>query len=205
MFVAGTETSASTIEWVMIELLRHPTSMGKLKDELRNVVRTDTIVTEDDFEGMVYLDAVIKETLRLHPPAKLLPFRESNEDVNIDNYDVIARTQVIINAWAIHRDPKFWPDPEIFSPERFLHTNFSSIDYKGQNFNFIPFGAGRRGCPGISYGIINIKLILANLIYEFDWTLPNGRDGTSLDVEESAGISTSPLNPLKVIASQNVV
>ncbi|KAL2943907.1 Cytochrome P450 71A4 [Bienertia sinuspersici] len=152
---------------------------------------------------MKYLKAVIKETLRLHPPVPLSGFRESSEDIKIDRYDINAHTQVIVNAWAIQRDPKIWRDPENFNPERFLN-DLSYIDFKGQHFQLIPFGSGRRGCPGISLGIITIEFALAKLIYEFNWTLPNGREGGTLDVEESWGVSVRRQNPLIVIATPNV-
>lgn len=118
---------------------------------------------------MKYLKAVIKETLRLHPPIPLLVPRESTKDVKINGYDIAAGTRVITNAWAIHRDPATWEEPEEFHPERFLN---STIDFKGQDFKLIPFGSGRRGCPGISFAIANNELVLANLLSKFNWALP---------------------------------
>lgn len=118
---------------------------------------------------MKYLKAVIKETLRLHPPIPLLVPRESTKDVKINGYDIAAGTRVITNAWAIHRDPTTWEEPEEFHPERFLN---STIDFKGQDFKLIPFGSGRRGCPGISFAIANNELVLANLLSKFNWALP---------------------------------
>ncbi|XP_048497856.2 cytochrome P450 71A1-like [Beta vulgaris subsp. vulgaris] len=200
MFVAGTETSSTTLEWAITELIRHPKIMKKLQEEVRNNVKYSTSVAEDDLGNMKYLKAVIKETLRLHPPAPLLVFRESSEDVKIDKYGIAKRTQVIINAWTIQRDPTFWQNPENFSPDRFLNDS-SSVDYKGQHFQFIPFGAGRRMCPGVSYGIVTTEFLLASLVYRFNWTLPNGRKGETLDMEESAGITVGRRNPLMVIAT----
>ncbi|KAL2943920.1 Cytochrome P450 71A1 [Bienertia sinuspersici] len=203
IFAGGTETTSTTIEWAMTELIRHPRIMMKVQREVRSIVKANTRVIEDDLENLEYLKAVIKETLRLHPPAPLLVFRESSENVKIENYDISARTQVIINAWAIQLDPKSWQDPEAFIPERFFN-NASSVDFKGQHFQFIPFGAGRRGCPGIAFGIVNAELVLASLVYEFNWMLPNGREGDTLDVDECVGITVGRRNPLMVIATPNL-
>lgn len=203
MLVAGTDTTTTTLEWAMTELIRHPRVMKKLQEEVREIAKTKTRVTEDDLEKMQYLKAVIKEALRLHPAAPLLIFRESSQDVKLDKYDITAKTQVIVNALAIQRDPKLWQDPEDFHPERFLN-NSSTVDYKGQHFKYIPFGAGRRGCPGLSFSIAAMELLIANLVYEFNWTLPDGRECETLDVEESAGITVGRRNPLMVIATPTV-
>ncbi|XP_021725965.1 cytochrome P450 71A21-like [Chenopodium quinoa] len=197
---AGTDTSTTLLGWAMTELLRHPNIMKKLQEEVRNIVKPNTRVTEHDLENMKYLKAVIKETLRLHPPVPLSGFRESTKDVKIDKYNITARAQVIVNAWAIQRDPQLWHDPENFHPERFLNDN-SCVDFRGQHFQLIPFGSGRRGCPGVSLGIVTIELVLASLVYEFNWTLPNGRKGETLDVGESWGVSVRRKNPLIVIAT----
>ncbi|KAL2933257.1 Cytochrome P450 71A24 [Bienertia sinuspersici] len=172
MIAAGTHTTYTLLEWAMAELLLHPTAMKALYEEVRRTVKDRELVSENDLESMEYLKAVIKETLRLHPPLPLLLFRESSQDVKINEYDVTTGTQVIVNAWAIHRNLTYWEDPEEFHPERFVN---SLVDFKGQNFNFIPFGSGRRGCPGISFGIIKAELVLANLVYHFDWKLPEGK------------------------------
>ncbi|CAO2841884.1 unnamed protein product [Amaranthus hypochondriacus] len=201
MFSAGTETTATTLEWIMIELLRHPSVMKNLQEEVRSISKNNKKVIEDDLENMIYLNAVINETFRLHPPLPLLIFRESSDNVKIDKYDINPKTQVIINAWAIQRDPNVWKDDaEDFKPERFL-TNSSSVDVKGQHFELIPFGAGRRGCPGVSYGLTNIKFALASLIYEFNWALPEDREGNTFDVAESGGFTVRPQNPPMIIPS----
>ncbi|PNX55068.1 cytochrome p450 71a26-like protein, partial [Trifolium pratense] len=146
VFAAGTDTTYTVLEWAMTELLRHQTVMHKLQDEVRTVVGNKPRVTEEDLVNLNYLKAVIKETLRLHAPIPLLVPRKCMEDIKLDGYDIAAGTQVIINAWAIARDPSSWEQPLEFKPERFMT---SSIDFKGLDFELIPFGAGRRGCPGV--------------------------------------------------------
>ncbi|XP_021720002.1 cytochrome P450 71A25-like [Chenopodium quinoa] len=201
MFFAGTETIFTLLEWMMSELIRHPRVMKELQEEIRNIVRgQDRRVCEDDLEKLTYLKAVIKEALRLHPPAPLLLFRQPSQDVKINGFDITAGTQVIINAWAIQRDPTVWEDPEAFFPERFLNGT-TTYDFKGQDFQFIPFGAGRRMCPGSSFAVINAELVAANLVYEFDWKLPDGAECGKLDMAESVGITTHKRVPLMVTAA----
>ncbi|KAJ0603734.1 putative cytochrome P450 [Helianthus annuus] len=144
LFAAGTDVTSTSIEWAISELIRHPRVMKKLQKEVTEIALGKPMITEDDLEKMTYLHAVLKEALRLHTPAPLLISRESTQDVKLMGYDISAGTQVIINAWAIGRDPSQWEEPEMFCPERFLNN---SIDYRGHNFEYIPFGAGRRGCP----------------------------------------------------------
>ncbi|CAJ2678516.1 unnamed protein product [Trifolium pratense] len=199
MFAAGTDTTYTVLEWEMTELLRHQTVMHKLQDEVRTVVGKKTQVTEDDLVNMNYLKAVIKETLRLHAPIPLLVPRKSMEDIKLDGYDIAAGTQVIVNAWAIARDPSIWEEPLEFKPERFMN---SSIDFKGLNFELIPFGAGRRGCPGVLFATAVNELVLANLVYQFDWKLPDGVAGKNLDMSETGGITCHRKYPLLAVATK---
>jgi len=199
MFVAGTETSSTLLVWMMTELLRCPNVMQKLKGEIRNVVGGRTRITEEDLSTIHYLKAVIKESFRLHPPVPLLLPRESMEDTKVMDYDIASGTQVIVNAWAIARDPSYWDNPQEFEPERFLN---SSIDVKGHDFEVIPFGAGRRGCPGIMFAMNVIELVMANLVHQFDWEVPNGAVGDqTLDMTETPGLTTHRKFPLIAIAS----
>ncbi|CAI8618190.1 unnamed protein product [Vicia faba] len=177
MFAAGTDTTYTVLEWAMTELLRHQTVMHKLQDE-----------------------AVIKETLRLHVPIPLLVPRRCMEDIKLDGYDIAVGTQVIVNAWAIARDPSSWEEPLEFKPERFMN---SSIDFKGLDFELIPFGAGRRGCPGMSFAIAVNELVLANLVCQFDWKLPDGVAGKDLDMSESVGIACHRKYPLLAVATKH--
>ncbi|KAK2436795.1 cytochrome P450 736A117 [Trifolium repens] len=199
MFAGGTDTTYTVLEWAMAELFRHETVMRKLQDEVRNVVGNKTHVTEDDLVNMNYLKSVIKETLRLHVPITLLVPRKSMEDIKLNGYDIGAGTQVIINAWAIARDPSSWEEPLEFKPERFIN---SPIDFKGLNFELMPFGSGRRGCPGMLFGISVNELVLANLVYQFDWKLPDGVVGKDLDMSETIGLTCHRKYPLLALAAK---
>jgi cytochrome P450 len=201
MFSAGTDTISTLLEWAMTELLRHPNIMKKLQEEVKSVVGDRTNITEDDLGNMKYLQAVIKETLRLHPPIPLLVPRENRQDIKLKGYHIKAGTRVIINAWAIARDPTYWNQPEEFKPERFLNN---SIDIKGNDFELIPFGAGRRGCPGIVYAMAANELVLANLVHQFKWELPDGVAGLeTLDMSETFGLTMHRKTPLVAVATCN--
>ncbi|KAJ7963659.1 Cytochrome P450 [Quillaja saponaria] len=182
LFSAGTETSSTTVVWAMSEILSKPRVMEEAQAEVRRVFDKKGYVDEADFDQLKYLKAIVKETLRLHPPLPLILPRESGERCEINGYEIPAKTRVIINAWAIGRDPNYWTEAEKFKPERFLDN---LIDYSGIDFEFIPFGAGRRICPGMTFGIANVELPLAKLLYHFDWKLPNGMKPEDLDVSES--------------------
>lgn len=202
MFGAGTDTTSSVLEWAMTELLRHPIVMQKLQSEVRKIVVGDrTQITEQDLSGMQYLKAVVKETLRLHPPLPLLLPRECMQDTSVMGYDIVAGTQVIINAWAIARDPSYWDQPREFQPERFMN---SSIDIKGHDFQLIPFGAGRRSCPGMTFSMPIIELVLANIVHQFDWELPGGVTRESLDMTETTGLTSHRKVPLVAVACPHV-
>ncbi|XP_021762362.1 cytochrome P450 71A6-like [Chenopodium quinoa] len=201
MFLAGTDTTYTLIEWVVIELLRNPSVMKQLQEEVRNIVGgKGRKVCEDDLEKMSYLKAVMKEALRLHAPGPLLIFHESIQDARINGFDIAAGTLAIINAWAIQRDSMYWEEPEQFLPERFLNSS-SSDDFRGKDFKYIPFGAGRRGCPGISFGMVSAELVIATVINELDLKLPGGIQGDELDMTEFAGLTVRRRDPLMVIAN----
>lgn len=201
MFLAGTDTTSTLLEWAMAEILRHPRVMSKLQKELRSVKKgEEEILTEDDMVDMHYLKAVIKEALRLHPPFTLLLPKMSIQDVKIKGYDIKANTQVLVNAWQIGRDPEsFSYKPEEFEPERFLEVK-SGLSYKGTDFEFIPFGAGRRICPGIQFATTVNEIGLANLLHKFDWKLPGGVRNEDLDMNESSGLTIHKKHPLKAVA-----
>ncbi|XP_042483294.1 cytochrome P450 736A117-like [Macadamia integrifolia] len=198
MFAAGTDTTYTVIEWAMVELLRHPEIMKEVQDEVRKIAKGKTNITEDDLEQMHYMKSVIKESLRLHPPIPLLVPRESLEDVKIQGYDIPAKTTVIINALAIGRDPNYWEEAEQFQPKRFLNAA-RNVDFKGHDFQFIPFGAGRRGCPGTQFAISVNELALANILNNFDWALLDGVSGKDLDMTECSGITAHLKSSLLVI------
>ncbi|KAK2999715.1 hypothetical protein RJ639_023813 [Escallonia herrerae] len=161
---------------------KNPSVMRKVQNEVRRVCGNKGDIDETDLHELKYLHLVIKETLRLHPPAPLLLPRECSERCEINGYEIPVKTKVIVNAWAIGRDPKCWADAESFKPERFFD---SSIDYKGTSFEYIPFGSGRRICPGTSFGLAIVELSLAKLLYHFDWRLPSGIKHEELDMTEA--------------------
>ncbi|KAH7679263.1 Premnaspirodiene oxygenase protein [Dioscorea alata] len=195
MFAAGTDTTYITSEWAMGELARNPNVIEKLQHEINGIAGGKPMVYENDLREMHYLKAVIKEVLRLHPPAPLLLPRESIDDCQIGGYEIPKETRVIINSWAIARDPKIWDMPNEFVPERFLDN---SIDFKGQDFELIPFGSGRRICPGMGFAVNNIELLLANLIHKFEWKLPD--DFVSeVNMAEAPGITTRMTKTLNLI------
>ncbi|KAK4592602.1 hypothetical protein RGQ29_016933 [Quercus rubra] len=197
VFFAGSETSATTIEWAMSELIKNPRVMEKAQAEVRQVLEGQKNFDEANIQKLDYLKLVVKETLRLHPAAALIA-REAREKCEINGYEIPNNTTVIINAWAIGRDPDYWIDSECFLPERFQD---SLIDFKGSNFGFIPFGGGRRICPGISFALANIELVLSRLLYHFNWKLPNEIKPKELDMSESFGISYRRKNDLYLIAT----
>lgn len=179
----------------MSELIRNPAAMKTLQNEVREAGKQGKI-KEEDLDKMVYLKAVIKESLRLHPPVPLLLPHESTQDTEVMGFDIVSGTCVVINAWAIGRDPWLWENPEEFRPERFLDT---SIDFRGHHFELIPFGAGRRGCPGIAFATCVLELALAKLVNNFDFGLPNGGSGVDLDMTEASGITIHRKSPLFVL------
>ncbi|CAI0456071.1 unnamed protein product [Linum tenue] len=190
------DTSAVIVEWAMSELMKHPRVMEKVQKEVRKMFDAKLVVDEADLDELHYLDMVIKETLRLHAPAPLISPRECRETTMIGGYEVQAKTRVIVNAWAINRDPRHWEEPTEFCPERFIDTY---VDYNGQNFKFIPFGAGRRVCPGIQSGMAMVKLLLAKLLYNFDWKLPNENNSLNIDMSEEFGLTVKRKNELFLI------
>ncbi|KAF7056132.1 hypothetical protein CFC21_063570 [Triticum aestivum] len=186
LFGAGSETSATTLQWAMSELMRHPNVMRKAQAEVRSNCQGKHKLTEDDLADLKYLQLIIKETLRLHPAAPLLIPREASEPCKILGYDVPKGIMVLVNAWAIGRDRKHWEDPDEFKPERF---ESGMVDFKGSNFEYIPFGAGRRMCPGMIFAQASMEIVLATLLYHFDWELPAGDKPGNMDMNEEMGIT----------------
>ncbi|XP_057832598.2 cytochrome P450 93A3-like [Cryptomeria japonica] len=201
LFTAGTDTSSIATEWALAEVIRNPEILNKAREEIMEVVGSGRLVEESDIPKMVYLQSIVKESLRLHPPGPLA-LRESTEECNIDGYFIPAKTRVFINIWAIGRDPKHWENPLEFRPERFSE---SSIDVRGQNFQILPFGGGRRGCPGTSLALSFIHIVLANMIHCFDWKLVNEEGGTmtmaNMNMEEGVGFTAPRAVPLKCKAA----
>uniref|UniRef100_A0ACD5UC82 Uncharacterized protein n=1 Tax=Avena sativa TaxID=4498 RepID=A0ACD5UC82_AVESA len=188
LFGAGSETSSTTLHWAMAELMRNPEVLRKVQAEVRGALAGQTRVREDALAELPYLKLVIKETLRLHAPLPLLLPRACREPCRVLGYDVPLGAMVLVNAWAIGRDAGTWgPDAEEFRPERFEEA--AAVDFRGADFEFVPFGAGRRMCPGISFGLAVIELALASLLFHFDWELPAGAG--ELDMAEAHAITAS--------------
>lgn len=200
ILVAATDTSAATSVWVMTGLMKNPRVIKKAQEEIRTLFGNKEFIDEDDIQKLVYLKAVIKETLRFYAPAPLVP-RETNKSFIINGYEIQPKTIVYVNVWAVHRDPETWKDPEEFYPERFLDND---IDFKGQDFELIPFGAGRRICPGIPLGIATVELIIANLLNSFDWEMPQGMKREDIDTEGLPGLARHKKNHLCLVAKNPV-
>lgn len=196
LFVAGTDTTSSTLEWAMTELLRRPTAMDRVRAELMDVVGPGREVEEEDLPSLPYLRAVLKETLRLHPPGPLLVPRQAIADVEVSGYRIPKGSQVLINAWQIGRDGKVWPEPESFKPERFLG---SKIDFRGLDYELIPFGAGRRICPGMLLADRLLHMMLASMVHSFAWELPDKMEGKDLDMSDHYEIVLGKVVPLVAV------
>jgi cytochrome P450 len=180
----------------MSEMVKNPKVMEIAQAEVRSVFDKKGYVDESELHQLIYLKFVIKETLRMHPSIPLLIPRESMERCQINGYDIPAKTRVAVNVSAIGRDPRYWVEAESFKPERFIDN---PIDFKGTEFQYLPFGAGRRMCPGIVFALPNVELPLAELLYHFDWKLPNEMKIEELDMTESFGITAGRKNDLRLI------
>ncbi|KAM7484133.1 hypothetical protein LguiA_000142 [Lonicera macranthoides] len=200
MFVAGTDTSSATLEWIMTELARHPRAMKTAQDEVRKIAASKGEVEETHLQHLHYLISIIKETMRLHPPVPLLVPRESMEKCTINGYEIPEKTRVLINTYAIGRDLHSWENPLEYKPERFEEQD---IDFRGQDFRFLPFGGGRRGCPGFAFGLATVELALARLLYHFDWELPPGLAPNDVDLTETFGLATRKKSALLLVPTTN--
>ncbi|CAH9070992.1 unnamed protein product [Cuscuta epithymum] len=196
MFITSMDTSATVIDWTICEIIKHPQVLKKVQQELESNVGLDRMVDESDLEKLKYLEMVIKESLRLHPVAPLLLPHEAREDCVVDGFDIPKGARIIVNVWAIGHDPNVWADPEKFIPERFEGLN---IDYKGQHYELIPFGSGRRMCPGLQLGITTVKLVIAQLVHCFDWELPKSMSPEEIDMTEEFGLVATRANHLMVV------
>ncbi|CAA7391704.1 unnamed protein product [Spirodela intermedia] len=199
IIVAATDTTTGTMEWAMAEMMEKPEVMRKVQEELDAVVGKDAAVEESHLPRLPYLDAVVKETLRLHPALPLMVPHSPSEPSELGGFHIPVGSRVLINAWAIHRDPSIWEDPSEFKPERFL-TGDARWDYNGSSngFRYIPFGSGRRSCVGILMAERMSMFLLATLLHSYDWKLPAG---DQIDLTESIGIVLKMAKPLTAIPS----
>ncbi|PIA63577.1 hypothetical protein AQUCO_00201133v1 [Aquilegia coerulea] len=197
MLAGAMDTTITAIDWVLAELVRHPQVMKKIQEELVNEVGLNRMVEESDLVKLAYMEMVVKETLRLHPVAPLLIPHESIEDISIKGYHIAKRSRIIVNVWSVGRDPNAWSNnPEEFYPERFMNTD---IDVRGHDLQLIPFGAGRRKCPGIELGLRQVQFVLAQLVHCFNWELPDGMSPRDLDMKEKFGVTVRRAIPLLLV------
>ncbi|CAI9101633.1 OLC1v1039001C1 [Oldenlandia corymbosa var. corymbosa] len=195
LIYAGTETTSLTVEWAMTELLRNPGKLRKARDEIKEVIGHNNIVQESDISRLPYLQALVKETFRLHPVVSVL-VKLPEEDVKVEQSVVPKGGQIFVNIWAIGRDPSQWPNPDAFVPERFLSKE---IDVKGQHFELLPFGTGRRICLGMPLAHRMLHLMLATLLHKFDWKLEDGIRPEDIDMAERFCGTVQKAVPLKAI------
>ncbi|KAK4262100.1 hypothetical protein QN277_027706 [Acacia crassicarpa] len=198
----GTETVASAIEWAMVELMRSPEDLKRVQKEMADVVGLDRRVEESDIEKLMYLKCCLKETLRLHPPIPLL-LHETAEDAVVSSYFVPKRSRVMINVWAMGRDHNAWDNANIFKPSRFLKEGVP--DFKGSNFEFIPFGSGRRSCPGMQLGLYGLELSVAYLLHCFSWELPDGMKPSDMDMSDVFGLAAPRASRLIAVPRKRLV
>ena len=206
MLVAGSDTSSTTVEWAMASLLENPKVMEKVKRELTRVVGTRAQVQESDIAQLPYLQAVVKEVLRLYPVVAMTYYR-AEATVGVQGYTIPQGATIILNIWAVHRNADVWPDPHKFVPERFMGDdgNNITVDFSGKDGKLIPFGGGRRICLGMPLAYRTVHLILASLLHHFDWTLPEEARQNGIDMTEKFGIVMSMATPLKAIAKKRML
>ncbi|KAL6853812.1 hypothetical protein ACP4OV_019841 [Aristida adscensionis] len=198
MITAGMDTTVISVEWAMAELVRNPRVQEKVQEELDRVVGGDRVMQETDFPDLPYLQAVVKESLRLHPPTPLMLPHRASAGVKIAGYDVPRGATVVVNVWAVARDAAAWESPLEFRPERFLR---GSVDVKGADFRVLPFGAGRRVCPGAQLGMNLVASMIGHLLHHFRWALPEGTRPEDVEMMESPGLVTFMATPLQAVAA----
>ncbi|KAF7817541.1 cytochrome P450 CYP82D47-like [Senna tora] len=195
LILAGTDTSTVTLIWCLCLLMNNPQVLEKAVEEVDREIGKERMAEESDLKKLPYLQAILKETMRLYPAAPLAVPHESMEDCTIGGYHIPSGTRLFVNLSKLHRDPKVYPDPLEFRPERFLTTH-KDVDVRGHNFELIPFGAGRRMCPGISFALQIMQLTLANLLHAFDITNP---DNQAVDMQEQTGLTNIKASPLQLL------
>ncbi|XVE86793.1 hypothetical protein DITRI_Ditri18aG0062600 [Diplodiscus trichospermus] len=195
-FIGGIVATAVTVLWAMSELIKNPRVMNKVQADIRNCIGKKAKVEGKDVAKFKYLKMVVKETFRLHPPVTLLLPREAMRQFKVGDYDILPNTRILVNVWAIGRDPNSWENPNEFYPERF---EGNEIDFKGSYFDLLPFGAGRRICPGLTMGATNVEFTLANLLYCFDWELPSDKKREDISMEKEGRLACQRKTPLFLV------
>lgn len=199
MFAGGTETTANTIEWAMSELMLRPSTLERAQKEVREAMKDKGYIEETDVPQFNYIHQVVKETLRLHPPFPLLFPRVGQETTEVLGYTIPAGARLLINVWSLGRDPRYWKDAESFKPERFEEG--VNREFKGNDFEFLPFGAGRRMCAGMTFGLTTLELTLSKFLFHFDWAFPKGVKAEDIDMSETFGASASKKVNLLLVPS----
>lgn len=197
MFISGSDTSALTVQWAMAQLLRHPDKMEKVRAELAANLSSKEFVEESDLVQLPYVQAVVKETLRLHPATPLIPREVVSDSMSLGGFHIPVGTCIFLNLWAIGRDPASWPQPEEFVPERFLGDR--AVDYRGSNFAFKPFGAGRRVCPGLDISARFVPHLLASILHKIEWRLPEGMAPVDVDLTDHHRTMLDLATPLRAV------
>lgn len=200
--IGGTETTTTLIEWAMAILMQKQNIMKRVQEELTAIVGLNNIVEESHLPNLQYLDVTIKEIFRLYQLVPFLLPRSPSETCTVGGYTIPKGCTVLLNAWSIHRDPRYWDNPLEFNPERFLnYEEINKCDYNGNNMKFMPFGSGRRLCPGVALADKMQKLILASLLHSFNWSLPEGAEH---DLSGRLGITLKKAKPLILLPSQRL-
>ncbi|XP_038896609.1 cytochrome P450 CYP82D47-like [Benincasa hispida] len=201
LIAGGTDTVTVTLTWAISFLLNNREALRKTQEELDIHVGNKRLVNESDITNLVYLQAVVKETLRLYPAGPLSGIREFSQDCTLGGYHVAAGTRLITNLWKIQTDPRVWVEPLEFKPERFVSSE-KHVDVKGQNYELGPFGFGRRACPGLGFGVQMTQLVLAILVHSFEI---GTRFDEPVDMEANFGLTMHRVNPLQVIVKPRLL
>ncbi|CAN6449337.1 unnamed protein product [Victoria cruziana] len=197
LMAAATDTTSLTLEWTLAALLNNRRTLQKAQEELDTYVGRERRVEESDMKNLPYLQAIVKESMRLYPVTPLFVPHQSIEPVRLGGYHIPAGTVLFVNAWKIFRDPMVWVDPQDFKPERFLEGD-GRVGFAGQSFAFMPFGSGRRMCPGWTMALQVIYLTLASLLHGFEWSTPVDEP---VDMTEGFGLSMPKASPLRALVS----
>ncbi|KAH6763859.1 hypothetical protein C2S51_015108 [Perilla frutescens var. frutescens] len=196
LLVAGTDTTATTVEWAIHRLMRYPRVIEKARAELDRVIGRNRWVEEEDLSELPYINAIMKETMRFHPITPLMPPHYAIDDCKVGGYDISKGTVVITNIFSFGRDPNTWDSPQEFLPERFIGKE---IDIFGNNFSLLPFGSGRRMCVGYKLGDKMVGTALANWLHGFELKLVEGMRAQDICMDEVYGLSVHPKQPLPII------
>ncbi|PHT61360.1 Cytochrome 82G1 [Capsicum annuum] len=196
--MTASESTAETLIWALSLLMNDTQSLKLAQDELDVHVGRNRWVEESDIKNLPYLQAIVKETLRLYPPGPLSGPREAIEDCYVSKYHIKKGTRLIVNLWKLQRDSRIWEDPDEFKPERWFLKEHKNINFRGQNFEYIPFSSGRRMCPGLMFGTQVVHLTLAKLLHGYNISMPREE---SVDLSEGLGIALPKLKPLQLLIS----